>query len=129
MQASGEGCFLITISNSNENKISKVHQLTFKFSQHNRDKKLLELIAKYLNCGAVYYHNKNASVFKVAKFEDQSKIIIPFFKVYPILGITELDFQDFCRIGTLMGKGEHLTLEGLAKIKLIKDGMNTKRKI
>jgi hypothetical protein len=52
---------------SNINSLSRLIQLTFKFSQHNRDKKLLALIANYLQCGAVYSHGENASLFKVSK--------------------------------------------------------------
>jgi hypothetical protein len=77
--SSGEGCFLVTISKSNKNKIGQVIQLIFKISQHHRDKKLLELIAKYMNCGAVKSHSENAFVFKVGKFSDVYKKVIPFF--------------------------------------------------
>ena len=51
--SSAEGCFLLTISKSNNNKIGKIVQLIFKISQHHRDKILLELRAKFFNCGAV----------------------------------------------------------------------------
>lgn len=57
--SSAEGCFLLTISKScAKNKIGQIVQLTFKISQHHRDKHLLELISKYLNCGKVYYHSE-----------------------------------------------------------------------
>jgi hypothetical protein len=56
--SSGEGCFLVTISKSNQTKIGQTTQLTFKVSQHNRDRKLLELMGQYLNCGAVYSHGE-----------------------------------------------------------------------
>lgn len=121
-------CFLVTISKSNQNKVGQITQLTFKISQHNRDKKLLELIGKHLNCGAVYYHSGNASVFKVSKIEDINNKIIPIFKDHPIIGIKQLDYQDFCLIATLMGDKQHLNHEGLCNIKLIKDRMNTNRK-
>ena len=102
--------------------------MTFKISQHRKDKNLLELIAKYLNCGAVYFHSENAFVFKVSKFVDINNKMIPFFKDYSIQGIKELDYQDFCEIATLIGEGKHLSPIGIAKIQLIKDKMNTKRK-
>ena len=66
--SSGEGCFLANISTAkatNTNKTGQTIQLIFKISQHRRDKKLLELIAKYMNCGAVYSHSENAFVFQV----------------------------------------------------------------
>jgi hypothetical protein len=72
---SGDGCFFVSIFKSNKNKIGHAVQLIFKLTQHKRDKELLGLIAKYLNCGAVYYHSKNAFVFKVTKFADMIKII------------------------------------------------------
>ena len=126
--SSAEGCFLLTISKSNNNKIGKIVQLIFKISQHHRDKNLLELISKYLNCGNVYSHSENAFVFKVGKFVDINNKIIPFFKAYSIQGIKQLDYQDFCEIATLIGEGKHLSPIGIAKIQLIKDKMNTKRK-
>ena len=95
--SSGEGCFLVNISKSSKSKISqKIVQLVFKISQHRRDKNLLELIAKYLNCGAVYFHSENAFVFKVGKFLDVNKKIIPIFKAHSIQGLKQLDYQDFC---------------------------------
>ena len=85
-----------------------------------------------MNCGTVYSHSENASVFKMAKFDDITKKIIPFFNQYPILGVKNLDFIDWCNIATLIGEKEHLNHspkgEGLSNIKLIKDRMNTKRK-
>ena len=126
--SSGEGCFLVSLSKSNQTKTGYIVQLTFKISQHRKDKNLLELIAKYLNCGAVYFHSENAFVFKVSKFVDINNKIIPIFKAYSIKGIKELDYQDFCEIATLIGEGKHLSPIGIAKIQLIKDRMNTKRK-
>jgi len=126
--ASGDGCFFVSIFKSNKNKIGYVIQLIFKITQHKKDKNLLELIAKFLNCGAVYSHSENAYVFKVANFENIIKIIIPNFKLYPIQGTKQLDYQDFCKIAALIDKGKHLSPKGLTEILLIKNRMNTKRK-
>ena len=135
--SSAEGCFLVNISpaplgkaanKSNLTKTGQIIQLIFKISQHQRDKNLLELIAKYLNCGAVYSHSENAFVFKVGKFLDINNKIIPIFKAHLIQGIKQLDYQDFCKIATLIGEGKHLSQKGLVEIRLIKDRMNTKRK-
>lgn len=53
--------------------------------------------------------------------------LLPFFSVYPIQGSKSLDFDDWCIVAHLMKQGLHLTDEGLAKIRTIKEGMNTKR--
>ena len=126
--SSAEGCFLASIKKANKNKIGQFVQLTFKISQHQRDKYLLELISKYLNCGKVYSKSVNAFDFKVGKFVDINNKIIPFFKAHSIQGIKQLDYQDFCEIASLIGEGKHLSTIGIAKIQLIKDKMNTKRK-
>lgn len=126
--ASGDGCFLLSIFKSKKIKTGYVIQLIFKLTQHKKDKNLLELIAKFLNCGTVYLHSENAFVYTVSNFTDIKKIIIPIFKVHPIQGIKQLDFQDFCKVADLIDKDKHLNIEGLAQILLIKDRMNTKRK-
>jgi hypothetical protein len=118
----------LSIFKSNKNKISHAVQLIFKLTQHKRDKELLELIAKFLNCGAVYSHSENAFVFNVTNFADIIKIIIPIFKIHPIQGIKQLEYQDFCKVAALIDKRTHLSQKGLAQILLIKDRMNTKRK-
>jgi hypothetical protein len=77
----------------------------FKLTQNKRDpsaeprgagKELLELVAKFMNCGAVYSHGENAFDFTVSKFADNQNIIIPMFKTYPIQEIKQLEYQDLC---------------------------------
>ena len=53
--------------------------------------------------------------------------IIPFFKKYPIIGVKAMDFADFCEAAELVKNKDHLTKEGLDRIRLIKMGMNKKR--
>ena len=118
----------MSIFKSNRTKIGYAIQLMFKLTQNKRDKELLELVAKFMNCGAVYSHGESAFDFTVSKFADNQNIIIPMFKTYPIQGIKQLEYQDFCKVAALIDKGKHLTDEGLAEILLIKDRMNTKRK-
>jgi hypothetical protein len=67
-------------------------------------------------------------VFKVTKFSDIANIIIPFFKKHPIPGVKSKDFNDFCLVAELIKNKEHLTEEGLNRIRKIKTGMNTGRK-
>lgn len=81
-----------------------------------------------MNCGSVYFHSENAFVYTVSKIADLIKIIIPMFKVYPIQGIKQLDFQEFCKVVALIEKDKHLNPKGLDQILLIKNRMNTKRK-
>ena len=73
------------------------------------------------SCYAIAYANAATAYAKKNK-------IIPIFKAHSIQGFKQLDYQDFCEIATLIGEGKHLSPIGIAKIQLIKDRMNTKRK-
>lgn len=126
---SGDGNFFVDIFKSNSNKIGYQVKLRFSIVQHSRDKKLLELIVKHLETGIINIHSSNAFVLKITKLADLTNKIIPLFKQNPILGVKQLDFLDFCEVAKLMSKGKHLTTNGLNLIRIIKNRMNTNRKI
>ena len=122
-----EGCYYIDIYRSKSNKLGFVVRLVFSIGQHKRDEALLISFIYYLNCGTVN-KNKDICVFRVTKFDDIINKIIPLFNNNLILGVKAEDFNDFCKVAEMMKKKEHLTLEGLEKIKKIKAGMNRGRK-
>ena len=102
--------------------------MVFEIAQHYQDKQLLLSFRKYFNCGKIRIHSKNAVVWSVYKFDDIVNIIIPFFQKFPIIGVKELDFRDWCKVAELMKNKAHLTKDGLDKIHKIKAGMNRGRK-
>ena len=55
--------------------------------------------------------------------------VIPFFNLYPVLGIKRLDFEDFKTVSDLVKNKEHLNAIGLLKILKIVEGMNLDRKL
>ncbi len=117
-----ESCFFINITNL-ANNVS----LTFKITQHERDKELIVSFIDYLGCGNVY---KNGEIFdyRVSKLSDIEDKIIPFLKNYPLKGVKSLDFDDWHLVARIMKEKKHLTPEGLEQIKQIKARMNTQRK-
>jgi LAGLIDADG endonuclease len=126
---SGEGCFDINLKKSKTHKTGHQVILRISIKQHERDKNLMELITKYLNSGKIYRLDERPMVsLTIVKYSDITNLIIPFFKKYPVLGIKQNDFSDWCKIAKLMKDGSHLTLEGLKLIRAIKDGMNKGRK-
>jgi hypothetical protein len=126
---SGEGCFDINLKRSKTHKIGHQVILRISIKQHERDKDLMELITKYLNSGKIYRLDERPMVsLTIVKYSDITNLIIPFFKKYPVLGIKQNDFSDWCKIAKLMNDGSHLTIEGLKLIRTIKDGMNKGRK-
>ena len=57
----------------------------------------------------------------------ENYLIIPFFEMYPLVGIKQNDFLDWCKVAKLMSNKSHLTIEGLNLIRTIKGGMNKGR--
>jgi hypothetical protein len=128
---SGEGNFDAGIrkpENTSKGLRSRVY-LRFRLAQHARDTHLLNLIIKYLGTGRLEIDSRKPLVLLVVgNISEISKIIIPFFKKYPILGTKYLDYQDWCKIASIITNGAHLTKEGLESIRPIKSGMNRGRK-
>lgn len=125
--ASGEGNFMVRIFNSASHAIGCQVQLRFQITQQSRDKFLMERLVSYLGCG--FISKGDILDFQVTKFVDITDKIIPFFEKYPIIGVKFNDFKDFCIVANLIRHKEHLTVEGLEKIRKLKSKMNTLRDI
>lgn len=136
----GEGCFHIGISRNKTMKSGYQVIAEFTIVQHVRDLALLEAIRDYLNCGVVKRNRgKSADLpdssnrinqrwsFCVRKLDDHINIIIPMFEQVPLVSQKRLDFEDFKTVVFMMKQGEHLTPEGLEKIREIKSKMNRGR--
>lgn len=123
---SGDGYFDVKIIH--KNKIDYRVQLTFRITQHERDKDLMKLITKYFESGNVYkYPNQPAVSVEIINFSDINDKIIPFFEQNPLHGVKLLNFLDWCKVAKMMKENLHNTSEGLNAIRLIKSGMNKSR--
>ena len=128
--ASGDGCFHVSIRDSPTTKLGKAVVLKFHIAQHSRDSELMEMLIQTMRCGKIEWILKQSAVyFVVVKFKDIFEKIIPLFDNYPLKGVKALDFHDFKNIANLMHNKEHLTKEGISKIKSIKLKMNSLRKL
>ncbi|OAX31760.1 homing endonuclease [Rhizopogon vinicolor AM-OR11-026] len=107
----GDGCFDVNIKKSKSHRTGHQVILRFSIKQHEKDKYLLELVSKYLGCGNLY----------------PSYTLIPFFKTYPVLGLKQNDFLDWCKVAKLMKEKSHITNRGLILIQTLKKGMNRER--
>jgi len=125
--ASAEGSFHVKFLKS-KTKLGEAVILCFKLTQHSRDEQLMKRLIEYLDCGNIYRH-KELIDFQVTKFSDLINKVIPFFDKFPILGVKYEDFLDFCKIADIMKVKGHLTASGLDQIRIIKAGMNRRRKI
>ncbi len=127
----GEGCFFINIQKNNplsDKGITDKIWLTFQITQHYRDVMFMKSIIEYLHCGRVRDRYSTPTVdFIVNNYHDINTTIISFLERYPLQSVKQKDFKDFCLAAKLIGNKEHLTLEGIEKIQMIKKGMNKKR--
>jgi LAGLIDADG endonuclease len=123
----GEGTFDLKIYKSKTN-IGYAVQLRFRITQHDRDTKLIEVLKRYFDSGVIEKHTQFSAVtLVIVKFVDIIEKVIPFFELYPLMGIKQTDYLDWCKIAKLMNDRSHLTIEGLNIIRSIKDGMNKSR--
>ena len=118
---------MINKTKRKNSKLGFQYSLEFRLAQHNRDIKLLENISSYFNCGKVYPHNGNVSLYRVLNFKDIFNIIIPFYQKTSFYGVKSLNFKDFCSEASLIEKKEHLTIEGIRKLDSLKAGINNNR--
>ncbi len=126
----GEGCFYILISKSKFHKTGASVQLQFSITQHSRDTELVHMLKQVFKCGFIKTGKKQPVVIlTVTKISDIQNIIIPFFQKNPLQGTKLQDFLDFAKAAKIVEDKIHLTSTGLERIKKIKEGMNSRRKI
>ena len=118
----GEGCFHIGISKNSQMKIGYQILPEFTIVQHKRDIKLLYNLKAYFNCGVVRKNKGDGNIYayRVRDRTNLVSIIIPFFEKHSLKTMKKVDFQKFRKVLLLMENGEHLTLEGLDKIRNIR---------
>lgn len=126
----GESNFNITIQKNKALKTGHRVQIRFRIYQDERDLNLLALLIKYFGAGRIEKHKSTTVAnLTITNLSTITKIIIPFFEKYPILGVKYLDYLDWCEVANLMSDGKHLTIEGLDLIRTIKSRMNRGRKV
>jgi hypothetical protein len=131
--ASGDGSFGVKIASSDTTKMGKRVQLRFSIGLNIRELELIKGIAAYLNLGLTQvgskyvYLTEEAVNLQVISLSDIQKVVIPFFKKNPILGVKSLDFSDFCEVARIIEAKDHITQEGFNRILDIKAGMNRGR--
>lgn len=131
----GEGCFCINISKHKTKKLGFDPRLEFEVEMIIEDKPLLEKLQKALGCGHVYVLNyerygwRPHVKFAVKSHKEIKEKIIPFFKKYKLQGKKAKDFELFCQASKIFWKKEHLTLQGISRLREIQSKMNLRRKL
>jgi uncharacterized protein YfkK (UPF0435 family) len=82
----------------------------------------------FFGAGAAQKQGKTVSL-NISNIQDIGNIVIPFFDIYPVLGVKKMDYNDFRNIYNIILSKGHLSPEGLAQIQHIRNNMNDKRTV
>ena len=121
----GEGCFHIGINKNQEMKLGVQVLPEFTVVQHQVDEQVLYALKAYFGCGVVRKNHGTRLCYRVRGHENLLHHILPFFEKHQLKTRKRVDFAKFRKVILLMQKGEHLTPEGLEKIRQIKTTMNS----
>lgn len=102
-------------------------RLIFEIELREDDEPILHEIRKVLDCGTIYrleyerYAKWRPHVkLKVSNFTDISTKVIPFFLQHPLQAKKKLQFDTFVQVAELIKTKQHLTPEGVEKIRALK---------
>ncbi len=123
----GEGCFHVGIARHSGMSMGCQVLPEFVIVRHKRDVKVLHALKKYFGCGVVRSHHGDRMCWRVRKLEHLAEIIIPFFERHKLKTLKRQDFLAFRRVVRMMAEGEHLSAEGLERIRRISERMNRGR--
>jgi hypothetical protein len=131
----GEGCFCVSISKHQSSKYGFEARLMFEVEMIIEDKPLLESLQETLGCGNIYILNyerygwRPHVKYAVKNIKDIEKKVVPFFKKYSLQGKKKKDFEFFCQAAEMFSKKEHLSFEGIEKLRNFQSKMNLSRKL
>jgi hypothetical protein len=121
----GEGCFHVGINQNESMKLGVQVLPEFTVVQHEVDAQVLYALKDYFGCGVVRQNHGTRLSYRVRGQENLRDRIIPFFEKHQFKTRKRVDFAKFRKVILLMEKGEHLTADGLEKIRQIKISMNS----
>lgn len=126
---SGDGGFSIIVRPSNSYILKQQVTCRFHIAQHIRDIELMKLFTSFFNCGAVYVRSNSSQRcdFVVQDINLLLSKIIPHFDSYPIFNLKNKDYISFKQALGIIKSKQHLTPEGLDKIKTLILEMNSNR--
>ena len=119
----GEGSFNVSIRPRPDYVIPWKVSLSFNVSQ--KDKVILALFKRYLNCGTLRSRPDGVWYYEVTNINAIVENVIPFFERFGFLSAKKKrDFAKFKQIAALMQQNAHLTVNGIYEILEIRKDMN-----
>jgi hypothetical protein len=123
--AEGEGCFCVSFAIRSKLKVGLEARPSFSLSLNERDRELLGDLQAFFECGWI----RESRSDRTFKFEARSVVdlldrIVPHFEAYPLCGVKRRSFSGFAQVCQMIGQGDHLRPEGMAKIVRVAYEMN-----
>ncbi len=120
----GEGCFHVGINPHKEMTAGFQVLPEFTVVQHERDVQVLHALKAYFGCGVVRKNHGDRMAYRVRSKQHLLEHIVPFFVKHSLKTKKNVDFRKFRRILLMMEADVHLTTDGVAEIRKIRDKMN-----
>jgi len=125
----GEGSFNITISKDDSRSAGHRVVCEMHVTQKTHSASVLYLLKEFFGCGVVKIDNKNTDGLKdqLSSIVDISRVLIPHLDKYPLLTSKYLNYLTFKKAIKMLENKEHLTLQGIEKLKNMASQMKTNR--
>lgn len=126
----GDGGFSIYVRPAKDYVLLEKVYCRFHIAQHIEDLKLMELFVRFFNCGSVSIRSNITTQrcdFIVQDTNSLLEKILPHFNSYPLFNLKQKDYISFKECMTIIKLKQHLTPEGLNKIKSFNSEMNSNR--
>jgi hypothetical protein len=135
----GEGCFSVSVIGQpdriNRKGYKTGYQLTHEFvvTQGARSVECLQDLRVFFGVGGVYRnvrhdnHREDLCTFNVSRRSDLLRVVIPFFREYPLRTAKRGDFDKFAWCVEMIDGGRHLTHHGLADVLEVVQTMNRQK--
>ena len=127
----GEGCFYVLLNKSPKYRTGYGVHLHFHIKMQQADQEVLIKVRNALDCGEVYFQNEkrlnhvHCYRYTVAAHRDIIEKIVPFFQRYSLQTVSKKkNFELFSQIAKIVGRGEHLNINGINRIIKLKAKMN-----
>ena len=123
----GEGCFHIGINPHSDLRAGYQVLPEFTIVQHERDAQLLHAIKAFFGCGVVRTNHGERLAYRVRSQKHLLERIVPFFERHRLRSKKRIDFEKFRSVLLMMSAGDHLTVEGVQRVRRIASQMNRGR--
>ena len=115
--ADGEGSFSISIKKQEDTKFGWVIDPIFKVTQHKRNRMVLELFKRVLNCGRIIEKSGQEDIleFVVDNRRHLKEKVMPFFTRYKPI-VKREEFLLFAKVIKALDEGKHRDAESLKEL-------------